>query len=157
MIGSGGAGNTRCDAAPKAPPKEATRPMNIRAFAPLAFLVWFAHAAAGNSQEFVQSYSSEEMHRMAALYKQIVEGKPLGDMDQYFLAFQFRGYVAATLDHLSIGAEQINECAIKYSLDEIVARSAAMIESAPSNKAMIAAVEVNSAIIVACDAVKAQR
>lgn len=137
--------------------KEATRAMHIRAFAPLACLVWFAHTAAGNSQEFAQSYTSEELHRMAALYKQIVEGTPLDNMDQYFMAFQFRGYVAATLDHLSIGAEQINECAGKYSLDEIVARSAIMIESTPSNKAMIAAVEVNSAIIVACDAVKAQR
>ena len=131
--------------------------MHIRALAPLAFLVWFSGAAAGNTMEFVQSYTSEEMHQMAALYKRIAAGALLEQMDQYFMAFQFRGYVAATLDHLSIGAEQINECARKYSLNDIAARSAALIESTPSDGAMISAVEVHSAIIVACDAVKRQQ
>ncbi|HEX6115199.1 MAG TPA: hypothetical protein VFZ10_23090, partial [Geminicoccaceae bacterium] len=124
---------------------------------PLAFLVWSALPTAGNTKDFAQSYTSEEMHQMATLYKQIVEGTPLEHMDQYFMAFQFRGYVAAALDHLSIGAEQINECALKYSLNDIAARSAALIESTPSDGAMISAVEVHSAIIVACDAVKRQQ
>lgn len=131
--------------------------MRIRALAPLAFLVSFSHAAGGNTKEFVQSYTSEEMHQMATLYKQVVEGVQLEHMDQYFMAFQFRGYVAAALDHLSIGTEQINECARKYRLNEIAARSAALIESTPSDREMISAVEVHSAIIVACDAVKSQQ
>lgn len=133
------------------------KPMRIRALTPLAFLVWSALPTAGNTKDFAQSYTSEEMHQMATLYKQIVEGTPLEHMDQYFMAFQFRGYVAAALDHLSIGAEQINECALKYSLNDIAARSAALIESTPSDGAMISAVEVHSAIIVACDAVKRQQ
>jgi hypothetical protein len=142
---------------PKTPTKEATSTMHILALAPLAFLMWFSHPAVGNTKEFAQSYTSEEMHQMAALYKRIVEGKPLEHMDQYFMAFQFRGYVAAALDHLSIGAEQINECARKYSLNHIAARSAAFIESTPSDRAMVSAVEVHSAIIIACEAVKTQQ
>jgi hypothetical protein len=108
--------------------------MRIRALALLAFLVSFSHAAEGNTKEFLQSYTSEEMHRIP-----------------------IRGYVAAALDHLSIGTEQINECASKYRLNEIAARSAALIESSPSDREMISAVEVHSAIIVACDAVKRQQ
>jgi hypothetical protein len=131
--------------------------MRIRALALLAFLVSFSHAAEGNTKEFLQSYTSEEMHQMATLYRQVVEGVQLEHMDQYFMAFQFRGYVAAALDHLSIGTEQINECASKYRLNEIAARSAALIESSPSDREMISAVEVHSAIIVACDAVKRQQ
>ena len=146
-----------CDIAPRRHPKEATKTMRIRALAPLAFLVSFSHAAEGNTKEFVQSYTSEEMHQMARLYRQVVEEVQLEHMDQYFMAFQFRGYVAAALDHLSIGTEQINECARKYRLNEIAARSAAIIESAPSDEEMISAVEVDSAIIVACDAVKSHQ
>jgi hypothetical protein len=131
--------------------------MRIRALAPLAFLVSFSHAAGGNTKEFVQAYTSEEMHQMARLYKQVVEEVELEDMDQYILAFQFRGYIAAALDHLSIGTEQINECARKYKLNWIAARSAALIESTSSDIEMISAVEVHSAIIIACDAVKAQQ
>lgn len=131
--------------------------MRIRAFAPLACLVCFLHTTVGNSKEFAQSYTSEEMHQMAALYKQIAEGAQPDRMDQYFMAFQFRGYVAAALDHLSIGAEQVNECARRYSLNEIAARSAALIDSTTSDPAMIAAIEVNSAIIVVCDAVQSQQ
>jgi hypothetical protein len=119
--------------------------------------VSFSHAAGGNTKEFVQSYTSEEMHQMATLYQQVVEGVHLEHMDQYFMAFQFRGYVAAALDHLSIGTEQINECARKYRLNEIAARSAALIEKASSDREMISAIEVHSAIIVAGDAVKSEQ
>jgi hypothetical protein len=131
--------------------------MHIRALAALAFLVWFSHPVAGNTKEFAQSYTSDEMHQMAALYKRVVEGELLEHLDQYFMAFQFRGYVAAALDHLSIGSEQINECARRYSLNHIAARSAVLIDSTLSDKVMVSAVEVHSAIIVACDAVEGQQ
>jgi hypothetical protein len=131
--------------------------MRIRALALLAFLVSVSHVAGGNTKEFAQSDTSEEMHQMATLYKQVVEEVQLEHMDQYFMAFQFRGYVAAALDHLSIDKKIINECARKYRLNEIADRYCAIIESTSSDEEMISAVAVHSAIIVACDAVKSQQ
>lgn len=101
-----------------------------------------------------QSYTIEKIRQMAGDFQLIRERKiHLSDDNllEYITvninASEFKGYVAAILDE----APKHAECTRKYTLNDIVYRTAIGVISIPLNRTDIAAINVHISVYLACD------
>ncbi len=115
---------------------------------------WLFMAATTFAANATSSYTTEEMHRLAAAYIILADrdsSKMALSFDAAIEAGEFKGYVASLLDNGFRDNEKVAACKSRLTVKEIAHKSALSIAASPANGPGNAGKRLQFAVLLACN------